>query len=626
MELVSVTTGQSRATLATCVEEHSGRDSNLGSEAAFTGWIDLARTESGWSASRTQAGRVILRAPGSEVTCDPDRVCWQFDNRLLTLVAGTPRIGDAAISVDQVHAKFAGVGAGWGDLRGRFCAVSIDLERHCVTLVTDRFGVLPVCWARDETVLAFSDRADAVPSQAVRRLDMQSIFNYVYFHVIPAPRTIFSGVQRLGPAQVLYCSASDTKPASTWKPEFSRVRRSPAPDLTRRFISLLERAVEREAGLPEVGAFLSGGTDSSTVAGMLCRVRGRSVPTFSIGFDAAGYDEMAYARLAARHFGTDHHEYYVTPRDLCDNIAQTAAHFDQPFGNSSVLPAFRCAGLAAESGIRKLLAGDGGDELFGGNTRYAKQKLFNAYWFLPRTVRAAVVEPLFGTRAARRLPGVRKLASYVAQARIPMPERTETYNLLNRFGTANVFTAHVLRSVDAAEPGRLQTEVYEQHADASFVDRMLAFDWRFTLVDNDLPKVTHAAHLAGLNVGFPLLDDDIVDLSLELGASDKVRGLKLRHFFKTALRGFLPPEIISKRKHGFGLPVGPWLVSDADFRHLACDSLAALVERGIINGALVDDLFSSRLAQHAGYYGEMVWILMMLEQWLRRRAPGFAVT
>lgn len=621
-----MTTGQSKAALTSCVEEHSGRDPNLGSEAAFTGWIDLARTEPGWSTSRTQAGRMILRAQGGEVICDPDRVCWEFDSRRLTVIVGAPRIGDDAMSVDQVHAKFAEAGASWGDLRGRFCAVSIDLEGRCVTLVNDRFGVLPVCWARDGTVLAFSDRADTVPSQAGRRLDVQSIFNYVYFHVIPAPRTIFSGVQRLGPAQALHCSASDTKPTSTWKPQFSRSRRSSAPDLTQRFISLLERAVRREAGLAEVGAFLSGGTDSSTVAGMLCRVTGRSVPTFSIGFDAPGYDEMAYARLAARHFGTDHHEYYVTPRDLCDNISQVAAHFDQPFGNSSVLPAFRCAGVAAESGIRKLLAGDGGDELFGGNARYAKQKLFNAYWFLPRGVRAAVVEPLFGTRAARSLPGVRKLASYVAQARVPMPERTETYNLLNRFGAANVLTARFLRSVDAAEPGRLQTHVYEQHADASFVDRMLAFDWRFTLVDNDLPKVTHAAHLAGLNVGFPLLDDDIVDFSLELGASDKVRGLKLRHFFKVALRGFLPPEIISKRKHGFGLPVGPWLVSDADFRHLARDSLAALVERGIINRALVDDLFSSRLAQHAGYYGEMVWILMLLEQWLRRRAPGFAVT
>ena len=130
-----------------------------------------------------------------------------------------------------------------------------------------------------------------------------------------------------------------------------------------------------------LGCFLSGGTDSSTVAGTLKQVTG-SAATFSIGFDAAGYDEMDYARIAAKHFGTDHHEHYVTPAELVSAIPKVAAHYDQPFGNSSAVPAYICATVARDHGVRKLLAGDGGDELFGGNTRYAKQKIFEAWWVI----------------------------------------------------------------------------------------------------------------------------------------------------------------------------------------------------------------------------------------------------
>ena len=153
---------------------------------------------------------------------------------------------------------------------------------------------------------------------------------------------------------------------------------------------------------------------------------------------------------------------------------------------------------------------------------------------------------------------------------------------------------------------------------------MLAYDWRFTLADNDLPKVTGTTQLAGIEVGFPLLADAVVDLSLRLGPSDKVRGLRLRHFFKEALADFLPPEIIAKKKHGFGLPVGPWLVTHAGFRALAYDALNGLVDRGLIQAGLVADLFSRRLEEHPGYYGEMVWVLMMLEHWMRSHAPSWS--
>jgi asparagine synthase (glutamine-hydrolysing) len=346
-------------------------------------------------------------------------------------------------------------------------------------------------------------------------------------------------------------------------------------------------------------------------------VIGRPAKTFSIGFDAQGYDEMRYARIAAQHFGTDHHEYYVTPRDVVDGIPEIAAAYDQPFGNSSALPALYCARQARQDGVTRLLAGDGGDELFGGNSRYARQKVFEAYALIPEAIRSGVVEPLLLGRAGpHRLALLRKAQSYVRQATLPMPDRINAYNPLLRIGIEQVLARDLIDQVDVARPARHEREVYAESSAQSLVNRMLQYDWRFTLADNDLPKVYGTAAIAGLEVAFPLLDDELVELSLRLPPSWKVKGTKLRYFFKEALRGFLPDEIIAKRKHGFGLPFGVWTVHDANLMALARSSFESLARRGFVRESFLRELLDARIHEHPSYYGEMVWLLVMLEQWL----------
>lgn len=163
----------------------------------------------------------------------------------------------------------------------------------------------------------------------------------------------------------------------------------------------LQDAVAAQLDGGKAACFLSGGTDSSTVAGMIGRAAGTAAATYSIGFDAQGYDEMEYARLASRHFGTQHHEYYVTPADLVKGIPHVAASYDQPFGNSSALPAYYCALMARDDGVTRILAGDGGDELFGGNVRYAKNRVFDAYQRVPGLLRRGLLEPWLGGAPAR---------------------------------------------------------------------------------------------------------------------------------------------------------------------------------------------------------------------------------
>jgi asparagine synthase (glutamine-hydrolysing) len=279
--------------------------------------------------------------------------------------------------------------------------------------------------------------------------------------------------------------------------------------------------------------------------------------------------------------------------------------------------------MAREGGVTRVLAGDGGDELFGGNSRYALQRVFGWYGSVPGPLRT-VLEPVFGSRLVSGLPLLRKGSGYIRQAKMPLPDRLQSYNLLQRLDAAEVFTPGFLRQVNEAGPMHQQREGWALAQAGNALDANLAFDWRYTLAENDLPKVCGTARLAGIAVGFPMLDPRLVAFSMRLPTSYKLKGLRLRWFFKEALRGFLPDEIITKKKHGFGLPFGVWSQRHDGLRALAGDSLASLATRGFIRPEFVRALLDQRTAEHASYYGEMVWILMMLEQWMRRRAPEYA--
>lgn len=546
------------------------------------------------------------------------------------LSLGQPRFNDEAMVAlaarEGNHAAwqqaFAQLGAqAPATVSGDF-AIALHTPDGRTFLAVDRFAIQTLCYRRIGDGLYFAPRADAL-ADTVPVLDAQAIFDYLYFHVIPSPRTIYKDVYRVPPGHYVLFENGTLTLAPYWQPTFEEPRRASFADLRVEFLRTLRDAIASQIDRNAIGCYLSGGTDSSTVAGIVTAMLGRPADTYSIGFDAKGYDEMEYARLAAKHFKTQHHEYYVTPDDLVKSLPAVAAHYDQPFGNSSAVPAYHCARMAKESGIHKMLAGDGGDELFGGNSRYATQRVFSAYQALPGFVRKGLAEPLTDSGLFNHIPLLKKGASYVRQARIPMPERMQSYNLLMHLGLNDVLTADFLAQVDPSEPIRQQREVYDACTSPLLVNRMLAYDWRYTLAENDLPKVIGSAQLAGVSVGFPLLDDRLLEFSLTLPAHYKVKGLKLRWFFKESLHGFLPDAILKKKKHGFGLPFGVWANSHAPLNTLAAEALHSLAGRGIVRETFIDTLLTRQLPAHPGFYGEMVWVLTILELWLRAHAPEY---
>lgn len=562
--------------------------------------------------------------PGFQLEYDQNEATLHIAGSHIVLVAGDVRLrATSCITAPQEDDWRSLIGLLFREpdrflnaLAGRFALLWVDLAEQRIGLASDRFNIRGFCYAREGSRLSFSDRADTVPASQLD-LDPQGVFDYLYFHTIPAPRTIFQGVWRLEPGARLSADAHGTNLSPWWRPNFEDEACPDFPAQAQTFRNLVQRAIERELDGAPVASFLSGGTDSSTVVGMLSRT-GSPVTAYSIGFAAEGYDEMDYAKIAARHFGVRHRPYYITPEDLVAHIPAVAASYDQPFGNSSVLPTYLCARLAREDGHAKIFAGDGGDELFGGNTRYAKQRIFDQYAYVPGLLKRHVLEPVLMHTTVRDLPLLRKAASYVEQARSPLPDRTARYNLLDRLGVAAIFTPDFLQSVDTEAPLKLQRKVWGEVRARTLVNRMLGFDWRFTLADNDLPKVLGSTRLAGVQALFPLLDDELVDFSLALPPGYKLKGLQLRWFFKKALADFLPAEILTKKKHGFGLPFGHWALQHPPLQALARQSADVLVLRGIVRREFVEELFSRHLRAFPGYYGEMVWIMMMMGIWVAR--------
>lgn len=541
------------------------------------------------------------------------------DGSALTVVLGERGAESGAAALAEAFIK-AGRRV---ETRHRFDSAYVIFDRTSgrATVVNTPIGLRQIYWKVADGRLAVSSSPPQPGAQA-GSMDPQALFNYVYFHCIPGPRTLFAGVSRLDGGHMLDFDGKRASVARYWIPRFVDASRATANDAAGELHGLLRAATARCVGdTSSFGAFLSGGLDSSTVAGVAAQLR-PGVSTVSMGFDVQGFDEMEYARIASRHFRTRAIEHYVTPDEVLGTLPRIAAAFPEPFGNSSAAAAFHCARVARENGLTMLLAGDGGDEIFGGNERYAKQLVFERYGRIPATLRRGLLEPAVATAArfTTRYP-INKAGSYIAQANVPLPDRLQTYNFLHRHDPIEVFSPELLGTVDRQLPIGMLREEYGVPESGSAVNRMLFLDWKFTLQDNDLVKVNTMCRLAGIQVKYPMLDQALVDFSLRLPADWKVRNGELRWFYKRAMSDFLPHQIINKSKHGFGLPFGHWTRSHHGLSGLARDALHSLSTRRIFQPAFISTALRLHSEGHVSYYGELVWILMVLELWLQTHMP-----
>ena len=507
-------------------------------------------------------------------------------------------------------------------LHGAFSIALWDEKKQRLLLAIDRLGVKSLYWSREADRLLFATRVGAIRAtcKAPLELNPASLPQYLLFSVIPHPMTVYRGVEKLAPATCLIYEKGEVRQRRYWELEYAESDNHSESHWAQQVQEGMRTAVHvNMSGYrpEELGAYLSGGTDSSSVVAFM-NERHSPVNTFSIFFNETEYSEVNFAHTTADHFRTRHLEKQLCPRDAFDAIPIIAKYFDEPFANSSAFGGYYCAALAREAGVKTLLAGDGGDELFAGNSRYAEDKRFALYHTLPSWIRRGVIEPL-----KRFLPENDGLLSlprkYVRRALIPNPERIFSYNYFLNIRPEEVFEPDFLAE---AKP-TLWLQIADRHFQAaqarSELNRLLYMDVKMILADNDLRKVTGTAELAGMRVRYPLLDHHLAELSGRIPSDLKLKGFTKRYIFKQAMRSILPHKVLYKKKHGFGVPLGHWLLRDRQLnefmRDLLCDPRTR--QRGYFRPTFFDELLRVHREDHAGFYGEVVWYLVALELWHR---------
>ncbi|MFQ5348577.1 MAG: asparagine synthetase B family protein [Rhodothalassiaceae bacterium] len=557
-------------------------------------------------------------------------------NGLAAAIVGHPRWRDEAIAARAAETGHAAaLIAAWRSdgaaclarLEGDFSLALVDTGTGTLLLAIDRVGIGRMAQAAaGDGALVFGTSIDAVRAHPAvsTRLSPAGLYRFAMNYVSPAPGTVFEGIEKLLPAHRLVrrgtAAAAIVEPY--WRIPYGAEEGAGIPLLRERLFAHLEKAVARAAaGVPAErrGAFLSGGLDSSTVCGILQRQSPGPVPAFTVVFAEEQYNEGPYARIAAAHFGLDHREYCLTPADAHAFLHEAAAAFDEPYSNSSVIPAFYCARMAREQGIGRLLAGDGGDEIFAGNRRYAEQAILGHYDRLPGFARTLLERLLLPLPAALERTPLGKIKRYIDRARMPMPERMHNPKVYARERLGDVFTADMLEAIDPEEPYALWRRHYEDAGTGDMLASMLHLDMRITIADNDLRKVNTACRLAGIDVTYPMLDEDLVSFAASIPARLLLKGTRLRHFYREATRGFLPDAILDKRKHGFGMPFGEWMRNEPRLRAVAEDCLCTLAERGIFRRDFLRHMKAEHDRPERTHYDGLLWDMVMLELWLRDR-------
>ena len=502
-------------------------------------------------------------------------------------------------------------------LRGMFAIAIVDQDRRRLVLARDRIGKKPLYLGElSPGVLGFGSELKtllAVPGWQPR-ISMDAVQDFFSLGYIPAPDTIFEGIGKLPPGHWMSIEpGQDGGAPNIVQTRYSHVDFLPKwtddeDTLQERLFAELDDAVRvRLVSDVPFGAFLSGGLDSSVVCALMTRHLSQPLKTFSIGFDEAGFDELPDARRVAQHLGTEHHEMVVRP-DAANLLETLVHHFDEPFGDSSAIPTFLVSQLAARH-VKMVLSGDGGDELFAGYSRYRR------YATLQRIRRATLgMAPGLAKLGGALLPGARgrRLSGIGQRLGLPWPD-----DYLALVALANPADLRLLFGERAhADPFSSVRQRFVRSDIDSHAEQILSGDMDTYLVDDILVKVDRTTMANSLEARAPLLDQNLIAFAARLPFDLKLRGEQGKYLFRKVATRLLPAEVLTKRKQGFAIPLATWFRND--LRPMLLDTIGsrAFKERGIFDQAGIQRLVDEH-QQGLQDRGELLWMVMVLETWMR---------
>lgn len=502
-------------------------------------------------------------------------------------------------------------------LRGMFAFAIWDESAQSLFVARDRVGKKPLFYSitADGTFVFGSELKTLLVHGGVKReVDLSALDAYLSFGYVPEEFCILKDVHKLPPGCFLEFRDGVVRTQRYWDFDLTgpRVERSEeewTDELRRKIREAVEVRLISEVPL---GAFLSGGVDSSSIVGIMAEFSARPVKTFSIGFREDSFDELKYARIAARHFGTEHHEFVVTP-DLFDLIGETARHFDEPYADQSALPTFLLSRMAREH-VTVVLSGDGGDELFAGYERYVIDQARRRYAQIPRFFREHVLR-----RASVAMPQRSRGKNFLYNISLdPIDRYIDSISAFNAPGKKRLYSAEFRSKLNGA--GSAAELMFAKFSRAVGKEdptgRLLYLDSKTYLPGDILTKVDRMTMANSLEARVPLLDHELIELVGKIPSRLKLNGGETKYIFKKAMAGLVPDEILYREKQGFGVPIGQWI--NDQLRDRINDTLAdkRTYERGYFDRQFIEGL----LAEHSSGRrdnSDGLWVLWMLELWFR---------
>ena len=506
-------------------------------------------------------------------------------------------------------------------LRGMFAFAIWDSSNQRLFLARDRVGQKPLVYTVVNNSLVFGSEIKCIlqdPSVS-REVDLEAIHHYLTYQYVPNPRTAFSDIKKLPPGHILVCEKGRIKVERYWDLSYVPKVRMSEGEYCERILELLREATKMRliSDVP-LGAFLSGGVDSSSVVAMMSPLSGEPVKTYSVGFEEQSFNELEYARIVAERFGTDHHEFIVKPNAI-EVLPKLIWHYNEPYADSSAIPTYYVAKVTRQH-VTVALNGDGGDESFGGYDRYIANKLADYYQRIPVFIREGVI-----ARLVKKLPESTERKDLIKRmkrftAAIPYsPERRYTHWMCRGFDNTEkhwLYSTEFRERMARSDSIDLLVNIYSKAKAIDFADKTFYADVMTYLPNDLLVKVDIASMAHSLEARSPYLDHRLMEFAASIPPNLKLKGMTTKHILKKALANILPPEILHREKMGFGVPIGCW------FRHelkdLAYDVLLdpRSVQRGYFDMGFVKEMLDEHVFGKVDH-GYRIWTLLNLELWHR---------
>jgi asparagine synthase (glutamine-hydrolysing) len=505
------------------------------------------------------------------------------------------------------------------DLRGMFAFAIWDGRRSCLVLGRDRVGKKPLFWAQRGPVLLFASELRSLlqDPELARDLDPRAIDAYLALQYVPHPMSAFRNVRKLPPASVLRIEHAGFNVRRYWRLDHSKKLDIGEEEFEERIRAELREATRiRLMSEVPLGAFLSGGIDSSAVVAAMAEFSHTPVKTFSIGFPDRDFDEVHYARLVAKRFATDHHEFEVRPEAL-SIIPKLARHYGEPFADPSAIPTFYLAELTSRY-VTVALNGDGGDESFAGYRRYIRGRRLRALDKLPTPVSGAGARLLELAGKGRQERSLRGRAVRLAEVAAMEPWERYASSLISfdRRQRDALLSDDFRRSLGGWRAEGILANAWVGSSAQQLVDRMMEVDIETYLPGDLLPKVDIATMAHSLEARSPFLDHVLMELAASLPAKSKLDGATSKRVLKSALRGTVPDEILDRPKMGFGVPLSSWFRHE--LREFPGDRLLdpSVDRHGYLQRAPIEQMIREHQAGSVDH-SLRLWVLLQLDAWHR---------